>query len=208
MKAHYCEPALAARSQRCRCWFRGCGFAANEHAVLPQLKTITTIASTVPGNGDESLWRGPGAAHRGQPACRPHPGQQFQQLRQPAGTGTTIVDVAPDGTMSVFAALNAGDTARRLPGRHGAHHRARRPRSGLGDRRKSADRGRQHRHVRGRVPDRLDSLGKAVETFYGSLINGPWDMTAFEGEHEAKLFVTNVLNGTVAANGTSSTAAP
>jgi sugar lactone lactonase YvrE len=47
----------------------------------------------------------------------------------------------------------------------------------------------------------LDSLGNTVETFYGSLINGPWDMTAFEGEHEARLFVTNVLNGTLAAGG-------
>jgi DNA-binding beta-propeller fold protein YncE len=47
----------------------------------------------------------------------------------------------------------------------------------------------------------LNSLGKPVETFYGSLINGPWDMTAFDGDHEAKLFVTNVLNGTVAAGG-------
>jgi len=47
----------------------------------------------------------------------------------------------------------------------------------------------------------LDSLGNPVETFYGSLINGPWDMTAFESGHEAKLFVTNVLNGTVEAGG-------
>jgi DNA-binding beta-propeller fold protein YncE len=47
----------------------------------------------------------------------------------------------------------------------------------------------------------LDSLGNPVETFYGSLINGPWDMAAFDGEHEAKLFVTNVLNRTVEAGG-------
>jgi DNA-binding beta-propeller fold protein YncE len=47
----------------------------------------------------------------------------------------------------------------------------------------------------------LDSAGNPVETFYGSLINGPWDMTAFEGNHEARLFVTNVLNGTVEAGG-------
>jgi DNA-binding beta-propeller fold protein YncE len=47
----------------------------------------------------------------------------------------------------------------------------------------------------------LDSGGNPVDTFYGSLINGPWDMTAADGNHEAKLFVTNVLNGTVAAGG-------
>jgi hypothetical protein len=47
----------------------------------------------------------------------------------------------------------------------------------------------------------LDNHGNPRETFFGSLINGPWDMTAFDGEHEAKLFVTNVLNGTAAGNG-------
>jgi hypothetical protein len=47
----------------------------------------------------------------------------------------------------------------------------------------------------------LDSLGTPRETFYGSLINGPWDMTAFDGDREANLFVTNVLNGTLAAAG-------
>jgi DNA-binding beta-propeller fold protein YncE len=47
----------------------------------------------------------------------------------------------------------------------------------------------------------LDSLGNTVETIFGSLINGPWDMTVDESDREAKLFVTNVLNGTVAASG-------
>jgi hypothetical protein len=47
----------------------------------------------------------------------------------------------------------------------------------------------------------LNSKGDAVETFAGSLINGPWDMTAFDQGDETSLFVTNVLNGTVAANG-------
>ena len=47
----------------------------------------------------------------------------------------------------------------------------------------------------------LDSKGNVVETFYGSLINGPWDMTASDGGDNAALFVTNVLNGTVAAAG-------
>jgi DNA-binding beta-propeller fold protein YncE len=40
-----------------------------------------------------------------------------------------------------------------------------------------------------------------VETFYGSLINGPWDMAALDGGSSATLFVTNVLNGTVAGGG-------
>jgi hypothetical protein len=47
----------------------------------------------------------------------------------------------------------------------------------------------------------LDSSGQVVETFFGSLINGPWDMAAFDGGRNVSLFVTNVLNGTVAGGG-------
>jgi hypothetical protein len=47
----------------------------------------------------------------------------------------------------------------------------------------------------------VDSNGNVVETFSGSPINGPWDMTALDQGDEAYLFVTNVLNGTVAAKG-------
>jgi DNA-binding beta-propeller fold protein YncE len=52
----------------------------------------------------------------------------------------------------------------------------------------------------------LDSSGSVVETIFGTLINGPWDMGVFDrsnvgGGGSASLFVTNVLNGTVAAGG-------
>ena len=48
----------------------------------------------------------------------------------------------------------------------------------------------------------LNSQGMPVETYAGNGINGPWDMTALQvfGPF-AELFVTNVLNGTVAAAG-------
>jgi hypothetical protein len=46
----------------------------------------------------------------------------------------------------------------------------------------------------------LDSVGKPVETITGQLSNGPWDMTALDSGSTATLFVTNVLNGTVAAS--------
>jgi hypothetical protein len=46
----------------------------------------------------------------------------------------------------------------------------------------------------------LDSSGNVVETISGAPINGPWDMTATEGGSSATLFVTNVLNGTVAGS--------
>jgi hypothetical protein len=39
-----------------------------------------------------------------------------------------------------------------------------------------------------------------VETISGGPINGPWDMTVSDDGSTASLFVTNVLNGTVAAS--------
>jgi sugar lactone lactonase YvrE len=47
----------------------------------------------------------------------------------------------------------------------------------------------------------LNHSGKVVETISGGTINGPWDMTALDLGSAAVLFVTNVLDGTVAAKG-------
>lgn len=47
----------------------------------------------------------------------------------------------------------------------------------------------------------LDRNGTPVMTLAGNGINGPWDMTALDFGGFAVLFVTNVLNGTVLANG-------
>jgi len=117
------------------------------------------------------------------------------------GTGTTIVEVAPDGTLSLFATINAGSLPGPCPGGVGLTTALVVLESGW--------------VVVGSLPTTdgtaataqagclivLDSMGNPVETFSGSLISGPWDMTAFDGLRQAKLFVTNVLNGTVAANG-------
>jgi len=59
----------------------------------------------------------------------------------------------------------------------------------------------------GGLPARVDSLGNVIETITDPQINGPWDMTVFDQTGDkgipgrAALFVTNVLNGTVAAGG-------
>jgi hypothetical protein len=47
----------------------------------------------------------------------------------------------------------------------------------------------------------LDQWGHVRETFAGQGINGPWDMSSLDLGSQAVLFVTNVLNGTVAAGG-------
>ena len=176
--------------------------ASDEHAVLPPLKTISTIASTVPGNGDVNPY---GMAQIRHTTGNLRAGHilvsNFNNSSNLQGTGTTIVDVAPDGSVSLFATLNAGSLPGSCPGG-----------VGLTTALVVLEQGWV---IVGSLPTAdgtsataqagclivLDSLGKPVETFYGSLISGPWDMTAFDGEHEAKLFVTNVLNGTVAAAG-------
>jgi len=171
-------------------------------AVLPALQTNSTIASTVPGNGDINPYgiaqvkRSTGKLVSGHILISNFNNSQNQQ-----GTGTTIVDVAPDGTLSVFAALSAGSLPGSCPGGVGLTTALVVLESGW--------------VVVGSLPTSdgtsataqagclivLDSMGNAVETFFGSLINGPWDMTAQDGWSQAKLFVTNVLNGTVAAGG-------
>jgi hypothetical protein len=50
----------------------------------------------------------------------------------------------------------------------------------------------------------LDNMGNVAETFFGSLINGPWDMNVEDGDSQAKLYITNVLTGNVVVPGANS----
>jgi hypothetical protein len=171
------------------------GLAGDENAVLPPLTKITTIASTVPPNGDVNPY---GMAQIKRTVGRLQAGHilisNFNNSGNIQGTGTTIVDVAPDGALSVFAEIDAASLPGSCPGGVGLTTALVELEQGW--------------VIVGSLPTAnqgmlsgsgclivLDSLGKVVETFYGSLINGPWDMTALDGEGEAKLFVTNVLNG-------------
>jgi hypothetical protein len=117
------------------------------------------------------------------------------------GTGTTIVQVAPDGSVDPFAEIDAQHLPGACPGGVGLTTALVALRSGW--------------VIVGSLPTTdgsastaeagclivFDSHGRAVETFSGGSINGPWDMTAFDADDQAVLFVSNVLNGTVAAGG-------
>jgi hypothetical protein len=180
----------------------GAAIAGDDQPVLPGLTKIKTIASTVPQNGDVNPY---GVAQVKRTVGNLRAGHilvsNFNNSGNFQGTGTTIVDIAPDGNASLFAALNAADLPDSCPGGVGLTTALVVLKQGW--------------VIVGSLPTAnsgttftgpgclivLDSLGKPRETFYGSLVNGPWDMTAFDGDHEASLFVTNVLNGTVAAGG-------
>jgi hypothetical protein len=117
------------------------------------------------------------------------------------GTGTTIVEVGANGGLKLFAKIDAGSLPGACPGGVGLTTALIALRSGF--------------VIVGSLPTTngmaatakagclivLDHNGKPVATLSGNGINGPWDMTALDLGEAAVLFVTNVLNGTVAANG-------
>jgi hypothetical protein len=124
----------------------------------------------------------------------------FNNHRNLQGTGRTIVQISPSGNVSLFASLDPNKLPGACPGGIGLTTALVALQSGW--------------VVVGSLPTKdgssataqagclivLNSSGKPVETISGAPINGPWDMTALDNGSTADLFVTNVLNGTVAAS--------
>lgn len=174
--------------------------AAGVSAHAGSFNTVTTLSTTVPTNGDVNPY---GVARvpvtKGNLVAGRFLISNFNNGKNLQGTGTTIVQIAPNGTFSLFAEINPSRVS--CPGGIGLTTALVALRSGF--------------VVVGSLPTAdgtaatakagclivLNSTGKVVETFWGHHINGPWDMTAVDGGSLAALFVTNVLNGTVAANG-------
>ncbi len=172
------------------------------HAQGKHSNGISVIASTVPANGDINPYgiarvpRSSGSLVKGNILI-----SNFNNSTNLQGTGTTIVQIAPDGTNTLFAQIDANNLPGPCPG-------------GLGLTTALAVLSKGWVIV-GSLPTTdgtaataqagcllvLDHNGNVAETFYGSLINGPWDMAAWDAGTTADLFVTNVLNGTVAAGG-------
>jgi hypothetical protein len=160
------------------------------------------VASTVPGNGDLNPYgvavvpRTTGALVAGDILV-----SNFNNSANLQGTGTTIVQIAPNGTQALFAQINPATLPGPCPGGVGLTTALVALRSGW--------------VIVGSLPTAdgtaataqagcllvLNSQGSVVETFSGGAINGPWDMTALDLGTFADLFVTNVLNGTVAGGG-------
>ena len=166
------------------------------------LNTITTLASTVPANGDVNPYgvavvpRSTGHLHQGSVLV-----SNFNDQANIQGTGTTIVQVTPGGHRSLFARV--GNLGGACPGGVGLTTALSVLRSGwviVGSLPTQQQNGNTIVSGAGCLIV-LDSHGTVRETFTGHGINGPWDMTALDLGGIAELFVTNVLNGTVAAGG-------
>lgn len=177
-------------------------FGGDSSSILKQLQNISVITSTVPSNGDINPYgivevkHSVGHLQQGHILI-----SNFNNMANQQGTGTTIVDIAPDGSLSTFAQIDPTKLPGPCPGGVGLTTALTVLRSGW--------------VIVGSLPTSdgtsataqagcllvLDSSGNVVETFAHASINGPWDMTSMEDATGAHLFVTNVLNGTVAANG-------
>ena len=163
---------------------------------------IVTVASTVPPNGDLNPYGVAVVRKTAGKLTRNHVlVSNFNNSANLQGTGTTIVDIAPNGAMTVFAQIDAATLPGACPGGVGLTTALVSLRAGW--------------VIVGSLPTLdgtaataqagcllvLDSSGNVVATIADPLINGPWDMTALDMGTSAELFVTNVLNGTVAGNG-------
>src|SRR5689334_15528552 len=164
------------------------------------LNHIKQIASTVPSDGDVNPYgvavvpRTTGALVGNDVLV-----SNFNNSANLQGTGSTIVEIGPNGALRVFAQITSA-SAQGCTGGIGLTTALVVLRAGW--------------VIVGSLPTTdgtaataqagclivLNRWGQVVETFAGNGINGPWDMTALDLGNAAVLFVSNVLNGTVAAN--------
>jgi hypothetical protein len=168
---------------------------------IGQFHHTSKVASTVPRNGDVNPYgvvvvgRSQGRLHRGSVLV-----SNFNNAKNLQGTGSTIVQISPSGHRTLFAHITRSALGSRCRGGVGLTTALVLVHGWV---------------IVGNLPSKngqaatsspgclvvLDSHGTVRKTFSGHGINGPWDATAVSSKNLAALFVSNVLNGTVAANG-------
>jgi len=169
---------------------------------IGQFHKIKTIASTVPHNGDVNPY---GVAVVRHSEGRLVQGNvlvsNFNNSKNLQGTGTTIVQITPGGHRTVFAHIRKSNLPGPCPGGVGLTTALDILPGGW--------------VVVGSLPTKdgmsatakagcllvINNQGQVAETIAGHGINGPWDMATVSSGSLAVLFVSNVLNGTVAAGG-------
>jgi len=173
---------------------------AGDHQPLPH--GVSLVASTIPANGDVNPY---GLSVEPVTSGNLTAGHllvsNFNNGQNLQGTGTTIMDIAPNGTVIQFAQIDPANLPGPCPGGVGLTTALNVLRNGW--------------VIVGSLPTTdgmsdtaqagcllvLNNVGSVVETFSGSLINGPWDSALADSGNTSALFVSNVLNGTVAGGG-------
>ncbi len=167
--------------------------AAPAIAQPPFLPNPVRTVSTVPANGDVNPYGVAFVPPHFPAGGAIHPGDilvsNFNNSNNQQGTGTTIVDVPPSGSPTLFFQAAAG--------------------TGLSTALAALNEGIV---IVGNFPTQdgtcataqagsllvVDADGKQLDAIAGSGIDGPWDMAVYERpNHTALIFVSNALNGTV-----------
>jgi len=176
------------------------GALAFDHPFIGSFTSVSSIGTTVPANGDENPYGivdvpdSVGSLVRGDILI-----SNFNNSKNLQGTGSTNVQLTPTGSLSLFAHINPATLPGPCPGGVGLTTALAILPGGF--------------VVVGSLPTTngmaataqagclivLNSTGHVVKTISGPPINGPWDMTAVSHGPFSALFVTNVLNGTVAS---------
>jgi hypothetical protein len=174
--------------------------AASGTPLLTRLTHVTTVGSTVPGNGDVNPYgivkvkATQGALTAGDLLI-----SNFNDKANAQGTGTTIVELTPSGHRSVFAHITDKTLPGSCPGGVGLTTALNVLPGGY--------------VVVGSLPTSdgtsataqagclivLDSTGKPVSTISGPMIQGPWDSTVVSKGSTSTLFVSMALVGGAAA---------
>jgi hypothetical protein len=174
-----------------------------DHSFIGQFGTVTEMGSTVPANGDVNPYgianvpTSVGSLVHGDILI-----SNFNDQENLQGTGTTIVQESASGHLSPFAQINPSMLPGACPGGVGLTTALAILPGGY--------------VVVGSLPTSdgsaataqtgclivLNSVGHVVKTISGGPINGPWDLSAISSGPFTALFVTNVLNGTVASGET------
>jgi hypothetical protein len=121
----------------------------------------------------------------------------FNNRANEQGTGMSIMEVSPGGKAHVFALVPQPTSTRAV----GLTTALAELNSGFVIVGSLPAPGGKSSAARAGALTILNSRGHVVSVISGGDINGPWDMTAVQRGNQAVLFVTNVLNGTVAAGG-------
>jgi hypothetical protein len=200
---HYRRPAATALAVAVAVALAGgTATASGPKTFLGGLHTLRTVAATVPGDGDVNPYGTVTVpASQGRLVAGSVLVSNFNDRANAQGTGTTIVEISRHGTVRTFARITSRSRAGRACGGVGLTTALSVLAGGwvvVGS--LPAANGTAATATAGCLFI-LDSQGQVVRTLAGGLINGPWDMTAVDLRQEAVLFVTNVLNGTVAAGG-------
>jgi len=190
----------------CLCGLLTLGAAGAQAAPFIAGFSPTTLATTVPSNGDVNPYgivtvpQSVGALRRGDVLV-----SNFNNSQNAQGTGTTIVQIPPGdmdqnpGDAPVFAQISPKGLPGPCPGGVGLTTALAVTRSGFVIVGSLPTSDGSAKTARAGCLLVLNSSGKVVETIAGGPINGPWDMTAVDHGFFTTLYVTNVLNGTVAA---------